>query len=632
MSDSARTGPRPGMQGGPRRGMMGGGPMGGMGMPVEKAKDAKGTLRKLLAYLAPNKTGIIAVVALAVLSTLFAIFGPKILGQATNKLFEGLTLKFFVPGASVDWQGIATILLTMLGLYAASAAFSYIQQWIMAGIAQRTVMRMRTDVSAKLSRLPLKFFDGRTHGEILSRVTNDIDNVSTTLSQSATQLLSSLITIAGILVMMFTISPLLTLIGIVTLPVAGLLTAQVGKRSRKHFAGQQKSIGELTGHVEEMFAGHRIVKAFGREEESKRKFEEANSRLYEHGWKAQFVSGLIMPLMNFINNLGYVAVCVAGGAMVAGKSIAVGDLQAFIQYLRNFTMPIAQTANIANVIQSTIASAERVFELFAEEEESADPEPGRKVASPKGALAVQGASFRYAEDKPLIEDMNISVESGHIVAIVGPTGAGKTTLVNLLMRFYELGKGRILIDGVDIREMRRGDLRSMFGMVLQDAWLWSGTIRENIAFGREGATEAEIVEAAKAAHADHFIRTLPHGYDTVLNEEGSNLSQGQRQLLTIARAILAEPAIFILDEATSSVDTRTELYIQKAMLGLMKAKTSFVIAHRLSTIKQADLILVMKEGRIVEQGTHESLLAASGFYADLYNSQFGVVDETAGAC
>jgi ATP-binding cassette subfamily B protein len=602
---------------------MGGGPMGGMGMPVQKAKDFKGTLAKLGAYLKPHKKAMIAVFLVSIAGTVFMIFGPKILGQATTALFEGIMGKMMgIPGAAVDFGYIVGILGALLGLYAVSAAAGYAQQWVMAGIAQKTVYQMRKDVREKLDRLPLKYFDGRPHGEILSRVTNDIDLVSTTLSQSLAQVVSSVVTIVGVLVMMLTISPLLTLVGVVTLPVAGLITGFVMKSSRKHFADQQKHLGEITGHVEEMFGGHRIVKAFGREEFSVTKFEESNEALYASAWKAQFVSGLVMPLMNVVNNLGYVAVAVAGGVMAAQRTLALGDIQAFIQYLRQFTMPIVQTANIANIIQSTVASAERVFEVLSEPEEEADPERPALPAKSEGAVEIEGLSFRYAEDKPLIEGLSVRAEPGHVIAIVGPTGAGKTTLVNLLMRFYEARGGRIMIDGVDARAMRRADLRRRFGMVLQDAWLFSGTIRDNIAFGREGATEEEILEAAKAAHADHFIRTLPEGYGTRINEEASNLSQGQKQLLTIARAILADPEILILDEATSSVDTRTEMYIQNAMLALMKARTSFVIAHRLSTIREAQHILVMNEGSIVEQGTHAELLAKKGFYAELYKSQF----------
>ncbi|MHB1407363.1 MAG: ABC transporter ATP-binding protein, partial [Desulfitobacteriaceae bacterium] len=457
---------------------------------------------------------------------------------------------------------------------------------------------------------------------ILSRVTNDVDNIATTLQQSLTQLITSIVTIVGIVIMMLWISPLMTLIALVTLPLSFLVTAKIAKRSQKYFVAQQKELGQLNGHVEEMYGGHPIVKAFGHEDKSINKFNEINERLYTAGWKAQFVSGLIMPLMNFISNIGYVFVSVVGGILVIKKSIEIGDVQAFIQYSRQFSWPIIQTANIANVIQSTVASAERVFELLDEIEEIPDKQEAKVIESSQGAVKFQNVKFGYKEDLTLIENMNIDVQPGQTIAIVGPTGAGKTTLVNLLMRFYEINDGKITVDGVDIRDLTRGGLRSIFGMVLQDTWLFNGTIRDNIAYGREGATEDDIVRAAKAAHADHFIRTLPDGYNTILNEEASNISQGQKQLLTIARALLADPAILILDEATSNVDTRTELLIQKAMIGLMRGRTSFVIAHRLSTIRDADLILVMNDGSVIEKGTHTELLVQGGFYADLYNSQF----------
>ncbi|ATW28242.1 ABC transporter ATP-binding protein [Candidatus Formimonas warabiya] len=604
------------------RGPMGGGG-GPMGMPVQKAKNFKGTLKRLLGYLKPQRTQLLIVISMAILSTAFSIVSPKVMGKATTKLFEGMVQIYrHVPGAQVDFPYIGQIILILIGFYLLSAFFSYIQQYVMAGVAQKIVFDMRRDVQDKLSRLPLKFFDARTHGEILSRVTNDVDNISTTLQQSMTQLITSLWTIIGILIMMLVISPVLTLIALVTLPVSFVITANVAKRSQKYFAAQQKELGELNGHVEEMFTGHKIVKAFGHENKSIRQFNEINERLYGAGWKAQFVSGIIMPLLNFVNNIGYVLVCVVGAIYVTKKKIEIGDIQAFIQYSRQFTWPIVQTANIANVIQSTVASAERVFELLDEMEESPDRDDATVIRVPKGEVALQNVQFGYQEDVPLIEDMSIDVKPGQTIAIVGPTGAGKTTLVNLLMRFYEIGGGRITVDGTDIRDMKRGDLRSIFGMVLQDTWLFNGTIKENIAYGRENATEEEIIRAAKAAYADHFIRTLPEGYDTVLNEEASNISQGQKQLLTIARAILADPAILILDEATSSVDTRTEVNIQKAMTALMKGRTSFVIAHRLSTIRDANLILVMNNGRIIEKGSFTELLKQGGFFADLYYSQF----------
>jgi len=601
------------------------GPMGrgAMGMPVQKAKDFRGTLKRFLGYFLPQKYRLIAVLVTAVIGTAFNIVGPKILGLATTKLFEGLVARFRgVPGAKIDFNYIGHILLILAGLYIISSVFTYMQQYIMAGVAQRTVYKLREEVEAKLARLPLKFFDSRTHGEILSRAVNDMDNISTTLQQSLTQLIISAVTLIGVIILMLTISPLLSLVVLITLPLSLVVTVGIAKRSQRYFAQQQRSLGELNGHVEEMYTGHKIVKAFGREHNSIEEFNKLNDKLYEAGWRAQFVSGVIMPLMMSIGNLGYVFVSVIGGIMVTRGAINIGDVQAFLQYARQFTQPITQLANITNIIQSTIASAERVFELLDEPEEIAEETDAKVIEHPEGAVRFEHVKFGYKQDVPLIEDMNIDVRPGHTTAIVGPTGAGKTTLVNLLMRFYDVNGGAILVDGVDIRDLRRGNLHRMFGMVLQDTWLFNGTIRDNIAYGREGATEEEIVQAAKTAQADHFIRTLPDSYNTVLNQEASNLSQGQKQLLTIARAVLADPEILILDEATSSVDTRTELLIQKAMNELMKGRTSFVIAHRLSTIRDADLILVMNHGSIIEQGTHEELLAKNGFYADLYNSQF----------
>jgi ATP-binding cassette subfamily B multidrug efflux pump len=619
---SSQAAPPAGRPGGPGLGpMRGPGMM--MGMPVQKAKDFKGTARRLLAYLRPYKMSLIIVLLTAVLGSLFSIVGPRIMGEAVTRLFAGMAVRFQgVRGAAIDFNGIATILLVLAGLYLVSSVFTYLQQYVMAGVAQKTVYDMRRDVDHKLARLPLKFFDARTHGEILSRVTNDVDNISNTLQQSVTQLIMSVITIVGVVIMMFTISFWMTLIALVVVPLSLSLAALIAGRSQKLFVGQQKTLGELNGHIEEMYTGHKIVKVFGREEDSLRDFNALNNRLYNIGWRAQFISGLIMPILSFVNNLAYVAVCVIGGIMVTQRAITVGDILAFIQYMRQFSWPIMQTANIANVLQLAVASAERVFELLDEPEEIPDSSNPQVIELPKGAVRFQQVDFQYKPDVPLIEDMNIDVQPGQTIAIVGPTGAGKTTLVNLLMRFYELDGGKITVDGVDIKEMRRGDLRNIFGMVLQDTWLFNGTIRDNIAYGRPGASEDEIVEAAKTAHADHFIRTLPDGYDTILNEEASNISQGQKQLLAIARAILADPAILILDEATSSVDTRTEVLIQHAMEALMSGRTSFVIAHRLSTIRDADLILVMNNGSVIEKGTHTELLAAGGFYAELYNSQF----------
>ncbi|EFH82598.1 ABC transporter ATP-binding protein [Ktedonobacter racemifer] len=617
----ARNGQRPG--GGP----MGGGPMGAMGRPVEKPKDFRKTFNRLLGYFAPYKIRLSIILIAAIIGTVFNIVGPKIMGLATTKLFDGLIAKYQAflrhqPAPGIDFTYIAQILLLLLGLYVISAIFTYIQQYIMATVAQRTVYRLRREIEEKLSRLPLKFFDGRTHGEILSRAVNDMDNISTTLQQSITQLITSAVTLVGVIVLMFSISWLLSLIVLVTLPLSLLVTVGIAKRSQTYFRNQQRALGHLNGHVEEMYSGHKIVKAFGYEDEALTQFAALNEELYEAGWKAQFMSGMIMPLMRSIGNLGYAFVAVIGGIMVTQRGITIGDVQAFIQYAQQFTMPITQLANFANVIQSTMASAERVFELLDESEEIPDAMPAAVIEERQGAVEFQHVRFGYKEDAILMEDMNIHVQPGQMIAIVGPTGAGKTTLVNLLMRFYEVNGGSILVDGVDITQLKRGDLRRTFGMVLQDTWLFNGTIRDNIAYGHEGATEEEIVRSAKAAYADHFIRTLPEGYSTILNEEASNISQGQKQLLTIARAFLADPEILILDEATSSVDTRTEIQIQRAMGELMKGRTSFVIAHRLSTIRDADLILVMNHGTIIEQGTHEELLTKKGFYADLHNSQF----------
>jgi ATP-binding cassette, subfamily B, multidrug efflux pump len=604
------------------RGPMGGGHM-GMGMPAEKPKNFKGTLSRLVRYLKPRRIALSAVMVTAVISTVFSIASPKILGKATTKLFEGLMAKMQgLPGAAIDFDYILRIIIILVGLYVISAVFMYLQQFIMAGVAQRTVYDLREAVSRKLTRLPLKFYDSKTHGEILSRVTNDIDLISTTLQQSVAQIITAVVTLIGVTVMMFSINWLLTLVTIVTLPVSIVFLRPILKRSQKYFAEQQKTLGDINGHIEEMYAGHKIVKAFGREDSSIAKFEGINEKLYRAGWKAQFISGVIMPLMMFVNNIGYVLVCVVGGILVTKRVIQLGDIQAFIQYARQFSQPIQQTANISSILQSTIAAAERVFEILDEEEETPVREDAVVLDTPKGDVRFEHVRFSYDAEKPLIEDLSIDVKQGDTIAIVGPTGAGKTTLVNLLMRFYEIADGRITVDGHDIRDFERGNLRSIFGMVLQDTWLFNGTIRENIGYGRVGLPEEEIQRAAVTVHADHFIRTLPDGYDTILNEEASNISQGQKQLLTIARAILADPAILILDEATSSVDSRTELLIQKAMNELMKGRTNFVIAHRLSTIRDADLILVMNDGAIIETGTHEGLLEQDGFYADLYNSQF----------
>lgn len=596
---------------------------GGIGMPVEKAKNFKDTLWRLTRYFRPYRFHLLAVLLASVLSTSFSIVSPKLIGNAITELFNGMMMKIRgVPGAHIDFNAIWHIILLLGCLYLLSSLFTYVQQYVMAVVSQRTICQLREQVNDKLTRLPLHFYDSRPNGEILSRFVNDFDNISNTLQQSLTQLISSVVMFLGVIVMMLTISPLMTLVIFLTLPLSFIITKGVAKRSQTYFIGQQKFLGELNSHVEEMITGHTIVKAFGYEQESVRKFNEINEKLYESGWKAQFISGIIMPMMNFVGNIGFVFVSVIGGILVTKRAIEIGDIQAFIQYARQFSQPITQLASIANIIQSTVASAERVFELLDEQEEVQEASDVKQISSPKGEVVFQDVSFGYKKNVPVIENMNINISKGQTIAIVGPTGAGKTTLVNLLLRFYELDSGKIKIDDIDITELSRSNLHSMFGMVLQDTWLFHGTIRDNIAYGREDATDEEIIQAAKAAHADHFIRTLPGGYDTILNEEGSNISQGQKQLLTIARAILANPAILILDEATSSVDTRTEIHIQKAMQELMRGRTSFVIAHRLSTIREADVILVMNHGRVVEQGNHASLIAKDGFYADLYNSQF----------
>jgi ATP-binding cassette subfamily B protein len=615
------------------------------GVPTEKPKDFSGTLKRLLDYLKPERLRFFAVLILAIASTSLSVIGPKVMGKATTKLGEGIFARYYayiklwmaiqnkMPASTIeqlrhqpvimfDFGYIGRILLLMLVLYLFSALCLYIMGYVMSSVSQMTVYRMRNDVKEKLDRLPLKYFDQHTYGDILSRVTNDMDNIATTMQQSLTQLITSIVTVVGILIMMLTISPLLTLIALVTLPASSIVAAIIAKNSQKFFADQQRYLGQLSGHVEEMYGGHKIVTVFGHEEDSVSKFRGINDKLYGAGWKAQFISGIIWPALNLVTNFGYTLVCVAGGILVAKRVIEIGDIQAFIQYNQQFTQPILQVANISAILQSTIASAERVFEVMDEREEIADREDAQVIESPKGQVRFEHVRFGYEDDSPLMDDMNIDVHEGETIAIVGPTGAGKTTLVNLIMRFYDVQGGRITVDGVDIRDMRRGDLRRMFGMVLQDTWLFNGTIRENIAYGRENATEEEIIVASKAAYADRFIRTLPQGYDTVLNEEASNISQGQRQLLTIARAVLADPPMLILDEATSNVDTRTELLIQRAMANLMKGRTSFVIAHRLSTIRDAELILVMNHGAIIEQGNHKELREKGGFYADLYNSQF----------
>jgi len=590
----------------------------GMGQPVARATAFRPTFTRLLGKLLPEAPRIVLVMLLAVGSVFFLILGPKLLGEATNVVVAGL----FPGSGGLDSAALAGVLIKLAGVYVLSSILAWAQAWVMAGVTQRTVYRLRQEVDRKLGRLPLRTFDTRPRGDLLSRVTNDIDNIGQTLQQSLTQLITAILTIIGVLIMMLTISPLLALISILAVPLSLFLTALIAKRSQPQFVVQWASTGTLNGHIEEMHTGHTIVKLFGRQQQAIDKFRTENERLYEASRRAQFISGIIQPALNFVSNLNYVAIAVIGGLQVAAGQMSLGDVIAFIQYARQFTMPIIQTASIANLIQSAIASAERVFELLDDTEEIPDPVAPTALVDAKGAVRFQDVSFRYAPDKPLIEHLDLDVLSGSTVAIVGPTGAGKTTLVNLLMRFYELDSGVILIDGIDTREMTRDNLRSTFGMVLQDTWLFQGTIRDNIAYGRAGATRAEVLAAAEAAHVDHFVRTLPDGYETVIDDDATNVSAGEKQLLTIARAFLADPPMLILDEATSSVDTRTEVLIQRAMSRLMEGRTTFVIAHRLSTIRDADVILVLDQGSIVEQGTHAALLAADGFYAALYRSQF----------
>jgi len=695
-----------------------GGP-GGIGAPVQKAKDFKGTLKRLMGYLKPHRIHLIVVIIFAIVSTVFTIAAPKVSSKAMNKLQDGYmankmivqmsdaqrdarsqieensnniqgsssvdqeeiqTIMEFIKlpiidtiespkekaevtkkiielskqmpmindkensdnsqmnlteeqvdgvilaieetNGKIDFTYIGRIIILLIGVYLLSSLFSLIMGIVMSGVSQKTVRDLRRDVDEKFARLPLRYFDMHPHGDMLSRVTNDVDTIATTLQQSLTQLITSVISIIGYIVMMLTISRTLTLIVIATLPLYILCTVFIAKKSQKHFANQQRELGDLSGHVEEMYTGHKIVKVFNQEGSSIGKFKDVNGKLYDASWKAQFISGIMFPFMNFISNIGYVLISIVGGIWITKDILKLGDMLAFIQYSRSFTMPIVQTANIANVIQSTIACAERVFEVIDETEEIPDIDGAITLEAPQGNVAFEHVSFRYVEDVPLIEDMNLKVGKGDTVAIVGPTGAGKTTLVNLLMRFYEINDGKITVDGVDTKTIKRSSVRRMFGMVLQDTWVFYGTIKENIAYGKEEATMEEIVAAAQAAHADHFIRTLPDGYDTLLNEEATNISEGQKQLITIARAILSDPTILILDEATSSVDTRTEVLIQKAMNNLMKGRTSFVIAHRLSTIRDAQTILVMNQGSIIEMGNHNELLEQNGFYADLYQSQF----------
>ena len=603
-----------------KRGPMGGGPP--MAMPTEKAKDFKGTFKKLLKYIGKYKIAIIIVIVFAMLSTVFSIVGPKILGEATTILFEGIMNIISENGLGIDFNAIKNILLILLALYIISTAFSYIQGWIMTKVTMNVTYKLRKDISQKINKLPLSYFDKKTQGEVLSYITNDVDTVSQTLNQGITQIITSVTTLIGVLIMMLSISWQMTIVAVLVLPVTILLIAGVVKKSQKYFVKQQEYLGNVNGHIEEMYTNHTIVRAFNGQKQANEKFEEYNQKLYDAGWKSQFLSGLMPPIMNFVGNLGYVIVSILGGYYASNGIITVGNIQSFIQYMRSFTQPISQMANISNILQSTMAAAERVFELLEEKEEIQETDKPVSVEKVKGNVEFKNVHFGYTEDKIVINDFSASVKAGQKIAIVGPTGAGKTTIVKLLMRYYDVTDGAILLDGTDIRDFTRNDLRSQFGMVLQDTWSFNETIMENIRYGRLNATDEEVITAAKEAQVDHFVRTLPEGYKTILNEESSNISQGQKQLLTIARAFLADPKILILDEATSSVDTRTEIQIQKAMEDLMKGRTSFVIAHRLSTIRDADLILVMNQGDIVEQGTHEELLEKSGFYEKLYNSQF----------
>ena len=606
---------RTGMQ---RRGR---GPMGHGMQPGEKPKDLKGSLGKLLSYIGSFKAAIIVVMIFAAASTVFNVIGPKILGKATTALSEGLMAKIQGTGG-IDFTYIGQILLFVLGLYVCSAAFNFIQGWIMTGVTQKICYRMRKEISEKINRMPMKYFESRTYGEVLSRITNDVDTLGQGLNQSITTIITSVATLIGVLIMMLSISPLMTLIAIVILPISMALISFVVKKSQKYFKDQQEYLGHINGQVEEVYGGHLVIKAFNREKDTIDEFNRTNEILYQSAWKSQFLSGMMQPIMMFVGNLGYAAVALSGGLFAIRGTITIGDIQAFIQYVKNFTQPIQQIAQVINQVQSMAAASERVFDFLNEEEEDQTAENPADVSTVTGTVDFDHVQFGYNPDQTIIKDFSAHVKPGQKIAIVGPTGAGKTTMVKLLMRFYDVNSGSIKLDGHDVREFNRRELRDAFGMVLQDTWLFKGTIMENIRYGRLDATDEEVIAAAKAAHADHFIKTLPGGYQMELNEDASNVSQGQKQLLTIARAILADNKILILDEATSSVDTRTEVTIQKAMDNLMRGRTSFVIAHRLSMIRNADLILVMKDGDIVEQGNHEELLAKNGFYANLYNSQF----------
>ena len=607
-------------RGGPM-GMGRGGPM-GMMVKGEKPRDFKGTMLKLIKYLSSYKVAIAIVLVFAIASTIASIVGPKILGKATTKLFEGVMSQIAGTGSGIDFAYIGHIIILTLTLYLLSSLFSFIQGWIMSSVSMNITYRFRKEIAEKINRMPLRYFDGTNHGEVLSRITNDVDTVSQTLNQSLTQIITSVITVIGVLVMMFSISWMMTLVSLLIIPLSMGIIALVVSQSQKYFKQQQDYLGHVNGHVEEMYGGHVVMKAFNGEAKSVETFDSINNTLYGSAWKSQFLSGLMMPVMTFIGNLGYVVVCILGGYLAIKKTITVGDIQAFIQYVRSFTQPIAQLANISNVLQQTAAAAERVFQFLAEPEEIPDTMTPVQLDTVKGRVDFENVHFGYSPEKIIINDFSFYAEPGQKIAIVGPTGAGKTTMVKLLMRFYDVNSGAILVDGHNIKDFTRGDLRCMFGMVLQDTWLYNGTVMENIRYGRSDATDEEVIAAARAARVDHFVRTLPEGYNLILNEETTNISQGQMQLMTIARAFLANPTILILDEATSSVDTHTEVLIQKAMETLMKGHTSFIIAHRLSTVRDADWILVMKDGDIVEQGKHAKLLAKKGFYAELYNSQF----------
>ena len=594
-------------------------------MPGDKARNFKSTMVNLIQYLGSYKIAIVIVMIFAVASTIFSIAGPKILGQATTKLFEGVMAQIAGTGSGIDFDYIGRIILITLALYLTSSLFGAIQGWIMSGISMDITYRFRKDIAEKINRMPFKYFDNTSQGEVLSRITNDVDTISQTLNQSLSQIITSVVTVIGVLIMMFSISWQMTLIALLTMPLSMVIIALIVRQSQKYFKQQQDYLGHVNGHVEEMFGGHLVMKAFNGEAKSVEQFDGINDTLYSSAWKSQFLSGLMMPIMNFVGNLAYVAIAILGGYLATQKAITLGDIQAFIQYVRNFTQPLSQIANISNVLQQTAAAAERVFEFLAEDEEILEVDDPVQLEKVEGHVEFQGVQFGYSSDKIVIKDFSADVIPGQKIALVGPTGAGKTTMVKLLMRFYDVNNGAILVDGHNVKDYRREDLRCMFGMVLQDTWLYNDTIMENIRYGRPDASDDDVIAAAKAAHVDHFVRTLPEGYNLVVNEEATNISQGQKQLLTIARAIVTDPRMLILDEATSSVDTRTEVLIQQAMDTLMQNRTSFIIAHRLSTIRNADWILVMDEGDVVEQGKHEELLEQDGFYAELYNSQFDVV-------